>query len=714
MPTPKKLPAQSKSSSVGPSPTKKARTAAADAGKTQSAQAPLASSTAHPTLTWMTEVLSTLDDDLKTLAKESAGEFGGIGAFCPGKYKESMSKHGEYECNVTLSKHAILRLEHTDVWPVVGAIKRLMATVFRSEDGDPAAVFQHAISVRAVSNTDAPEQCERLHRSAYLFAFLASWADSKKAGHQELSAAFFATAHRIRTKFLFLPNDDAANRLKWNLMEETDSMTDNGATLVGYKKTFGVVGVQQDLQRRQLAHDAAAVAAWFKTVRWNNDSEALGTKEVNRHIRVHGRLSANPLISVRLDLAESRFGRRHALAFLPTLDTLCGKTSVQSNPQLSTALLLWVIEGTVTLMVRGYIQPDISREVLAGKVVPKLLLVRRIALFLINRFKYKSQPGAIYLEGYEPENVGKTLFGGWASFHRAYPVGMSMEQGTDDKTPPSAQPAAFLTKLAASHAALLEFVASMFACQGDIDVIVSHAVALDAAMSAESFFERRTDLVRDGIFDLADMTEGYKRDAKTPEPAIDPPAVEVAPEEAPAEAAKSGGAPEEQPDPEQPEPEPNKNSLVHFPLLRFTEAARARLDSVEPRRFAAMVSHAERRISPWVDIKIRPSDPAAIPEYIKAAPAGQQMEKTDKIVHVWCAGTGAESLHLARLKRPYKYTVALDKTSLENAFVQVTGAADKKDDPKHRRRRIRQASSRRTQASSSSLTAADRAPLRRS
>ena len=65
----------------------------------------------------------------------------------------------------------------------------------------------------------------------------------------------------------------------------------------------------------------------------------------------------------------------------PTLDTLCGKTSVQSNPQLSTALHLWVIEGTVTLMVRGYIQPDISREVLAGKVVPKLLLVRRIALF---------------------------------------------------------------------------------------------------------------------------------------------------------------------------------------------------------------------------------------------------------------------------------------------------------------------------------------------
>ena len=127
---------------------------------------------------------------------------------------------------------------------------------------------------------------------------------------------------------------------------------------------------------------------------------------MNRHIRVHRRLSANPLISVRLDLAESRFGRRHTLAFVATLDILCSKTTVHSNPQLSTALLLWVVEGTVTLMLRGCVKSDISREALGGKIVPKLLLVRRIALFLLNRFKYKSQPGAIHLKGNEPKNVG--------------------------------------------------------------------------------------------------------------------------------------------------------------------------------------------------------------------------------------------------------------------------------------------------------------------
>ena len=184
--TAKKQPAPKTGSSTGPSPTKRARTAAADGGKTPSAQAPLASSSpenpGHPTLTWMSAVLHTLADDLETLATESASAFGGIGAFCPTMYKTAMSEHGEYECNLTLHRHAILRTEHADVWPVVGAIKRLVATVFRSENGDPSAVFPHAISVRAVSSTDAPEQCERLHRSAYLFAFLASWADAKKTG----------------------------------------------------------------------------------------------------------------------------------------------------------------------------------------------------------------------------------------------------------------------------------------------------------------------------------------------------------------------------------------------------------------------------------------------------------------------------------------------------------------------------------------------------
>ena len=139
----------------------------------------------------MTEALAMLAEDLARLQTEGADAFGGISAFCPREYASAMAKHREYECNVTVTQHAILRLEHEGVWPVVGAIKRLMATMFADADGDPVAVFPHTISVRADSDTEAPAQCHRLHRSAYLFAFLASCANVKKAGRAELSNKFF-------------------------------------------------------------------------------------------------------------------------------------------------------------------------------------------------------------------------------------------------------------------------------------------------------------------------------------------------------------------------------------------------------------------------------------------------------------------------------------------------------------------------------------------
>ena len=639
----------------------------------------------HPTLEWMTDVMQTLGPELQKLEGKQAHEFGGINAFCSRKYKNAISHHGEYECNVTLAQHDLLKLEHKDMWPVVGAIKRLMETVFTSETGEPAAVFPHTITVRATCPEVAPQKSQRLHRSAYLFAFLASWAAAKKASKEDIAAAFFATAHRIRTKFILLQSEDEANRKKWFLDEETDSMADNAANLVGYKRIFAVVGVQNDLQARGLPHDATAVAAWFAKVRWNSQGDALSIKEVNKHIRIHKRLSANPLIKVRLDAAESQFGRRHALAFVSTLDVICSKTFVHNNEKLSTALLLWVVEGTITLMLRGCIKTDISRDTLSSKIVPKLLLIRRIALFLLGHFKYKSVPGVTYLQGYEPENVGKTLFSSWAAFHQAYPFGASLEQNTQDKMRQHSEAAAFLTKLTESQVGVLEFIRSLMSCTGDIDSIVSQAVGTDVKLSPESFFERRIELVRDNIFNLTEEAEKHKRDTKIPEPVVDD---KVAAE---TQEVQGGTAVVEQPVPPEPlpdlsdppkdssDPQEIKNSHVYFPLLCFSEATCARIDSVEPNKFSAMVVAAERRIAPWVDIKILPSDPAAIPEVVKAAPAFQQMETTDKTMHVWCAGTGTESVHPDRIKSPHKHTVALDKIGLENAVTQVASTREGED-----------------------------------
>ena len=113
---------------------------------------------------------------------------------------------------------------------------------------------------------------------------------------------------------------------------------------------------------------------------------------------------------------------------------------------------------------------------------------------------------------------GKTLFGSFAAFHRAYPCGASMDQSSEDKkTVSKIEPATFLTKLAESQVTVLEFVASLLGCSGDIDTVVSQAAALDPSMSAESFFQRRNELSRDGLFDLAEVTGKHRQDTKTPE-----------------------------------------------------------------------------------------------------------------------------------------------------------------------------------------------------
>ena len=92
----------------------------------------------------MAKVLNTLEPELQTLAKQDAEPFAGITAFNAKTYAECMSTCQGYECNVKISRHKILHMEHPDVWPTVGAIKRLITTVFSTSAGEPLATFPRA------------------------------------------------------------------------------------------------------------------------------------------------------------------------------------------------------------------------------------------------------------------------------------------------------------------------------------------------------------------------------------------------------------------------------------------------------------------------------------------------------------------------------------------------------------------------------------------
>ena len=54
---------------------------------------------------------------------------------------------------------------------------------------------------------------------------------------------------------------------------------------------------------------------------------------------------------------------------------------------------------------------------------------------------------------------------------------------------------------------LIDFIKTLMELRADIDATLGHALHYDQNISAETFFERRQDLVQNGIFDLASFTE---------------------------------------------------------------------------------------------------------------------------------------------------------------------------------------------------------------
>jgi len=139
-----------------------------------------------------------------------------------------------------------------------------------------------AIAVRALSPVEPPpDGLVRLHNSVCLFAFLLAWAQAKKLGLFTVSKEFSITATRCRTRFYLLPNHEQAERMKWSLQERPDTLVD-AATLVGYKRTVGIVDVSASLRSRGAPCDAAAVVSWFNTVSFNSPADKITVRLVQQ------------------------------------------------------------------------------------------------------------------------------------------------------------------------------------------------------------------------------------------------------------------------------------------------------------------------------------------------------------------------------------------------------------------------------------------------
>ena len=199
-----------------------------------------------------------------------------------------MSAHGEYECTVVVTQHKLLKFEIDGVYPATGSIVRCSKFVFWHPTANTCkACWPCTIPARATSALEAPvDGFERLHYSAVLFGFLYCWAQAKKQGNAKLASQFETAAKQCKTRFVLLPNEDEAKRRKRSLDEEKDSLRDNASSMIGYKRTIGVIDVTQSLKNRSLDHDAQAIADWFNTVSFNSEEDKITKQVVLSHMKV--------------------------------------------------------------------------------------------------------------------------------------------------------------------------------------------------------------------------------------------------------------------------------------------------------------------------------------------------------------------------------------------------------------------------------------------
>jgi hypothetical protein len=378
----------------------------------------------HPTLCYIQErILQPLEEELSVLAAPLP--FGGIAEFSAAAFAENLKRCKEYECNVAVSSHRLGSFEHPRAIPSVGAIERIMRQCFWNKDGDEpqAHPFTHAICVRAISTEDSSTPWEPVANAAYLIAFLLAWSIAKE--RRLNTEPFSMTARMVRTRFFYLPDVDAFERKKWGLQETASELSEQ-TSLYGFKRILVVVHIQQMLNARSLKCDATSIAAWFREVQFASSSESITAKTASTYLKIYNRFSDVPAIEELLETLDSVYGRRHTLSNTSVLDTLCQRTSIPTNRELSTRVLAWVAEGIAVLHVRGTLRPDAGRDSVRDRVVPALLLKRRVVVYMAGKFRFNNGDRA-FAPGRAPGEVLREVFGTYRAFHTAYPKGYKLD-----------------------------------------------------------------------------------------------------------------------------------------------------------------------------------------------------------------------------------------------------------------------------------------------
>ena len=170
----------------------------------------------------------------------------------------------------------------------------------------------------------------------------------------------------LKVRFLYLPDNEMAERKKWELSEAVKEDSEV-LTLQGYRQMVALAGLRDFLRSIRKDCSPEAMETWplggtyfvssilcpgdrfvsretTEKLRLGPRVKSLKSRTIKTMLRVHERISAEPAAEVCIRQLDDRFGSQRVLATLNGLDLLSAKTFLPKNPALARAVLLWVTE----------------------------------------------------------------------------------------------------------------------------------------------------------------------------------------------------------------------------------------------------------------------------------------------------------------------------------------------------------------------------------
>jgi hypothetical protein len=557
-----------------------------------------------------TKIMPFIRDKLSELTAFGALPRSGISAFDPDVFTSVLHTDKVFECT--------LPLDYFDMWyfphgpesaPPIGAVVRVYETLFVNAETklpDPSCV--EPVLVRVTSATEHPIRgnMQRLNNCAYYFAFLYAWAQAQQMD-ADLAAKFARCARSFKVRFVLIADRDEYERYKWSSNTEQLSLAEN-VRLVGMRRAMGFAFVRDDLKARGKAFTAAAVAAWFKTVKLD---EEITLKVAERYLRLHARVAQVPGLNAVLDTMESMFGPKHTLTNSSHLDMLVGASKCKTEA-LQHKILEWLVCGIFVYLMRTD-SNAMSREVLKDKI-QDLIFKRKVLVYLHNKFPFLDEEGVNYIPGREPSKMVSMCLRPLA-FHKLFPRGRALEQFTSDTDASSS--AGWLTQLLEVQHTILAFIRDLVDDAGAVKGIMKAFLSTTPLGTAEAFLGRQ-DLVQMGVFDLDAVKAGYLIATgdgytdPTPEPVpvqVSQPVVVPAPIHPPQPTEPDM---EHELEPEADEPQnPAKLNSSFFKVYVPEEAFAGLMNDTDPSKFHAMVQEASHRVDRYCEFHLRPTADAA-------------------------------------------------------------------------------------------------------